>query len=257
MLTGRRSRPRIRQKVPKEHDAMPRKKSSPQRADRAAEYVDSPLMKSRIRYRRQLSVRIDGKFGAYRTRLNLARNAGASCTCPSEESPCKHVRALRKTWHANPGSFFDLERFLDQLSSRPKASLVAAIADLALARPECLGVLGVPGFDSDTDGEPWNDAALPEVEPETASGAGSRSTPVPARSWTTRQGQYLAFIYHYTKIHARAPAEADLQRHFGVTPPTVHQMLLTLHARGLIEREPGKARSVRLLVSRDDLPDLE
>jgi hypothetical protein len=29
--------------------------------------------------------------------------------------------------------------------------------------------------------------------------------------YTPKQGQYLAFIYYYTKIHGRPPAEADFQ----------------------------------------------
>ena len=29
-------------------------------------------------------------------------------------------------------------------------------------------------------------------------------------TYTSRQGQYLAFIYHYTKVNGRPPAEADL-----------------------------------------------
>jgi len=33
--------------------------------------------------------------------------------------------------------------------------------------------------------------------------------------FTPKQGQYLAFIYAYTRVLARPPAEADLQRHFG------------------------------------------
>lgn len=47
-------------------------------------------------------------------------------------------------------------------------------------------------------------------------------------TFTTKQGQYLAFIYYYSKVNRRAPAEADMQRYFGVTPPSVHQMVLTL-----------------------------
>ncbi|MDR3676797.1 MAG: helix-turn-helix domain-containing protein [Acidobacteriota bacterium] len=77
------------------------------------------------------------------------------------------------------------------------------------------------------------------------------------RPYTTKQGQYLAFIYYYGKIHGCAPAEADLQRHFRVSPPSVHQMILTLEARGLIERTPWQARSIRLLIPRGELPDLE
>ncbi|MBI1746477.1 MAG: MarR family transcriptional regulator [Acidobacteria bacterium] len=75
--------------------------------------------------------------------------------------------------------------------------------------------------------------------------------------FTKRQGQYLAFIYYYTKIHHRAPAEADIQVHFKVSAPTVHQMVLTLDRRGFIERVPGQARSIRVLVATSELPDLE
>lgn len=66
--------------------------------------------------------------------------------------------------------------------------------------------------------------------------------------YTPKQGQYLAFIYHYTKIHGRPPSEVDMQRYFKVSPPTVHQMILTLEARGLIERVPKTPRSVRVTV---------
>ena len=74
---------------------------------------------------------------------------------------------------------------------------------------------------------------------------------------TAKQGQYLAFIFYYTKIHKCAPAEADMQQYFRVTPPSVHQMVLTLEANGFIERVPGKARSIRLLIAQEDLPTLE
>ena len=71
---------------------------------------------------------------------------------------------------------------------------------------------------------------------------------------TSTQGQYLAFIYAYTRVLGRPPAEADIQKYFKVTPPTVHQMLITLERKGLIQRKPGVARSIELLVSADSLP---
>ena len=74
---------------------------------------------------------------------------------------------------------------------------------------------------------------------------------------TEKQGQYLAFIYYYTKVNGRPPAEADMQRYFRVTPPSVHQMVLTLELNGFIERVPGQGRSIRLLITREQLPDLE
>jgi hypothetical protein len=75
-------------------------------------------------------------------------------------------------------------------------------------------------------------------------------------TFTPRQGQYLAFIATYERLYGRAPAEADMQRHFGVTPPSVHQMILTLERRGLISRVPGTARSIKLRVPEAALPTL-
>ena len=75
--------------------------------------------------------------------------------------------------------------------------------------------------------------------------------------YTRKQGQYLAFIYYYTKMHGYAPAEADMQHYFTVFPSTVHQMVLTLEKKGFIEKVPQEARSIRLLLPRDQLPDLE
>jgi DNA-binding MarR family transcriptional regulator len=76
-------------------------------------------------------------------------------------------------------------------------------------------------------------------------------------SFTEKQGQYLAFIYYYTKVNGRPPAEADMRRYFRVAPPSVHQMVITLEANGFIERIPGKGRSISLLIPREQLPDLK
>ena len=75
-------------------------------------------------------------------------------------------------------------------------------------------------------------------------------------AFTKLQGQYLAFIYTYTVIHREPPSEADMQQFFRVTPPTVHQMVLRLHEKGLISREPGQARSIHVLVPPAHLPIL-
>ena len=76
------------------------------------------------------------------------------------------------------------------------------------------------------------------------------------KPYTEKQGQYLAFIYYYGKIHGCPPAESEMQQYFRVSPPSVHHMILTLETQGLIERTPGQARSIRLLVTREELPDL-
>ena len=77
-----------------------------------------------------------------------------------------------------------------------------------------------------------------------------------ASPYSAKQGQYLAFIYYYTKIHGVSPSQADMQGYFQVSPPTVHQMVLSLERLGFIERIPGVGRALKLLLPREDLPDL-
>src|SRR5271155_690957 len=74
--------------------------------------------------------------------------------------------------------------------------------------------------------------------------------------FSPKQGQYLAFIHAYTLVNGRPPAEADMMRFFRVTPPTVHQMVLTLQQAGLISRQPGVARSIAVLLDRSALLEL-
>ncbi|MBI3099726.1 MAG: SOS response transcriptional repressor [Planctomycetes bacterium] len=74
---------------------------------------------------------------------------------------------------------------------------------------------------------------------------------------TDRQGQFLAYIHNYSLLNGRPPAEADMQRFFQVSPPSVHQMVLTLERRGFIRRVPGAARRITLLVTDGSLPPLQ
>ena len=75
----------------------------------------------------------------------------------------------------------------------------------------------------------------------------------PEKAFTAKQGQYLAFIYAYTRLHRRPPAETDMQRYFCVSPPSVHQMVVTLERAGLIRRQPGVARSIEMLIDPEQL----
>src|SRR3954462_13318897 len=76
-------------------------------------------------------------------------------------------------------------------------------------------------------------------------------------TFTPRQGQFLAFIHLYRKLHRRSPAETDFRAYFRLTPPSVHSMIVKLDQLGLITREPGVARSIRLAIPPDELPELE
>lgn len=76
-------------------------------------------------------------------------------------------------------------------------------------------------------------------------------------AYTERQSQFLAYIHHYSLVNGCPPAEADMQRFFRITPPSVHSMVLTLERRGFIRRVPGQPRSITLLVPPESLPPLK
>jgi SOS-response transcriptional repressor LexA len=96
----------------------------------------------------------------------------------------------------------------------------------------------------------------PSIEVATDRACRVRQPPT-APSFTERQGQYLAFIDAYTRVNGRPPAEADLRRHFGVSAPSVHQMVVTLERAGLVRRRSGVARSIKVLVDPGCLPRLQ
>lgn len=75
-------------------------------------------------------------------------------------------------------------------------------------------------------------------------------------SYTEKQGQYLAFIYWYTKVNGYAPSEQDMQRYFQVSAPSVHRMVVELEKKALILRTPRKPRSIELQLSKAELPEL-
>ena len=80
---------------------------------------------------------------------------------------------------------------------------------------------------------------------------------MPPQAPTDRQAQFLAYIHQYGLVNGCAPAEADMQRFFQVTPPSVHSMILTLERRGFIHRVPGQARSITLAIPPESLPALK
>jgi hypothetical protein len=83
-----------------------------------------------------------------------------------------------------------------------------------------------------------------------------RSKRAPQTPFTATQGQYLAYIHLYWKLNRRGPAESEIARYFRVSAPSAHQMIVKLEEKGLITREPGVPRSVRIAVPRSELPEL-
>ena len=72
--------------------------------------------------------------------------------------------------------------------------------------------------------------------------------------FTPTQGRYLAFIHAYTNLHGYPPAEAEIAAAICVSPPSVSQMVKMLEKRGLIARQPGVPRTIRVLVPEDEIP---
>ena len=73
---------------------------------------------------------------------------------------------------------------------------------------------------------------------------------------TARQCEYLAFIAQYRALVEVSPSEGEMAKYFGVSGPSVHQMIVVLEANGFILRVPGAKRAVQLRVGNPLLPAL-
>ncbi len=119
-------------------------------SERAAEYIDSPLMLQRIKVGRTICCVIRGRYGIYQTRATLKPNRkfkDASCTCPSEYQPCKHAVALAETFLKMPESFVDVDKLVAGLCKKSSKNLLGLIRDMITAAPASLQALGVKGFE--------------------------------------------------------------------------------------------------------------
>lgn len=74
---------------------------------------------------------------------------------------------------------------------------------------------------------------------------------------TRKQGQLLAYIYWYTKVHRIPPSENEIAAFLGVRGPSAHRMILHLEAAGHLARTPGQPRTLKVLLAREEIPDLE
>jgi DNA-binding MarR family transcriptional regulator len=73
---------------------------------------------------------------------------------------------------------------------------------------------------------------------------------------TRTQGQLVAYVYWYTKVHRIPPSENEVAEFLGVRGPSAHRMIVRLHGSGFLSRTPGRPRTLKVLLSRDRLPEL-
>ncbi len=116
--------------------------------DRVAEYIDSPRLRQRLKVDQQISCVVDGNYGIYRTQASLkSKTKSFSCSCPSDDYPCKHVVALLRTYKIHPRSFLDLHAIMKRLVKMEKPELLEVIRKMVVESPPSLSALGVKGFD--------------------------------------------------------------------------------------------------------------
>jgi hypothetical protein len=72
--------------------------------------------------------------------------------------------------------------------------------------------------------------------------------------FTPTQGRYLAYIHEYTKRHRFPPAESEIAAAMFVSAPSAHQMIKSLEKKGLILRQPGQARTIKILIEEAEIP---
>jgi len=124
------------------------------RKDRVAEYVNSERMRQRLKAGDQISCLIDGNYGSYRTRVSSKERLESTCSCPSDDDPCKRVGALVETYRIDPRSFFDLDRVMNKtLAKMERPELLQLIRSMVVSSPNSLSVLDVKGFETENEKE--------------------------------------------------------------------------------------------------------
>jgi hypothetical protein len=91
----------------------------------------------------------------------------------------------------------------------------------------------------------------------TLAGSGEKKPAKRQAQPTPRQGQFLAFIHLYRKLHRQGPSEQDMALYFGVKPAGVRAMLAKLKELGLVNEKAGDPRSLRVSSPKGDIPALE
>ena len=71
------------------------------------------------------------------------------------------------------------------------------------------------------------------------------------------QGQLVAYVFWYSKVHRIPPPEGEIADFLGVRGPSAHKMILRLESRGLLSRRPREPRTIKVLLLREELPELE
>jgi uncharacterized Zn finger protein len=116
--------------------------------ERVSEYVNSPRLRQRMRVRQQISCVVDGNYGIYKTEVSLKNKKSFSCSCPSDDYPCKHVGALLRTYKNHPRSFLDLDALMKKrVAKLEKPELLKVIRKMILSSPSSLSSLGVKAFE--------------------------------------------------------------------------------------------------------------
>lgn len=93
------------------------------------------------------------------------------------------------------------------------------------------------------------------ARPKLSCGAQAANPVSPARAKTAN---FASRSRDARELRENLQAARKVSDRFGqTTPPSVHQMIQTLELKGFIQRTPGEARSIRLLVRPEYLPILE
>jgi ribosomal protein L25 (general stress protein Ctc) len=74
---------------------------------------------------------------------------------------------------------------------------------------------------------------------------------------TRALGQLVAYVYWYTKVHRVPPAENEIANFLGIRGPSAHLMILRLESKAILSRRPGEARTIKILLDREEIPDLD
>lgn len=75
--------------------------------------------------------------------------------------------------------------------------------------------------------------------------------------YSPRQGQFIAFIHHYTKVSGQAPTDRDVERYFKISSSAAREMIERLEWGKFVACSDTKPRTLRVLIPAEQVPLLE
>jgi repressor LexA len=127
----------------------------------------------------------------------------------------------------------------------------ALVAEFTINRARQIDVVDMIGNEFSYNVENYSQSSISFPKTHTRKTSKRRQS-----KFTLKQGQYLAFIYYFSKVNGVSPNENDFKKYFNSSLSAVRRMILNLENRKLILHR-NNPFCIKLCLNRSEIPDLK